>query len=64
MCIIYNMLILIDFYSKYTIYVYFENFGKYTVYNKYSLVLKSIFNIFSECTLKILIIAVNINYII
>ena len=31
--IIYNIQILTDFCSKYTIYIYFENFGKYTIYN-------------------------------
>ena len=31
--IIYNIQILANVFSKYTMYIYFENFGKYTVNN-------------------------------
>ena len=51
MYIMYNILILTDICLKYTIYIYFENFGKYTIYN-ILLSQKSIFNILSEYALK------------
>ena len=56
--IIYNIQIYTNFCSKYTIYIYFENFGKYTLASK------STFNILSEYTLKnLIIITVNTNCI-
>ena len=51
--IIYNIHTLTNFCSKYTIYLYFENFGKYTIYN-ILLPQKSMFNILSENNLKII----------
>ena len=60
--IMYNIQILTDFCSKYTIYIYFENFGKHTIYN--ILLSQKVYSIYFQNILKKLYtITVNINRI-